>query len=236
ELKLKYYHVMIQVDQHEGSYLSICKHYRAIYDTPCILEDNAKWQQALKSVVLYVILAPYDNEQSDLVHRINTDKKLEELPKYRDLLKQFITMELMRWASLVEDYGTELREGSPDSPTTDVFASSEEGEKRWKDLKNRVVEHNIRIMAKYYTRISMKRMANLLDLSIDESEEFLSFLVVNKTIYAKVDRLAGIINFQRPKDPNDLLNDWSHKLNSLMSLVNTTTHLIAKEEMIHNLQ
>uniref|UniRef100_A0A8C9WFN8 Proteasome 26S subunit, non-ATPase 12 n=1 Tax=Scleropages formosus TaxID=113540 RepID=A0A8C9WFN8_SCLFO len=95
---------------------------------------------------------------------------------------------------------------------------------------------NIRIMAKYYTRITMKRMAGLLDLSVDESEEFLSSLVVNKTIYAKVDRLAGIINFQRPKDPNDLLNDWSHKLNSLMSLVNKTTHLIAKEEMIHNLQ
>uniref|UniRef100_A0A8C5NAX7 PCI domain-containing protein n=1 Tax=Gouania willdenowi TaxID=441366 RepID=A0A8C5NAX7_GOUWI len=95
---------------------------------------------------------------------------------------------------------------------------------------------NIRIMAKYYTRITMKRMAGLLDLAIDESEEFLSSLVVNKTIYAKVDRLAGIINFQRPKDPNDLLNDWSHKLNSLMSLVNKTTHLIAKEEMIHNLQ
>lgn len=36
---------MIQVDLHEGSYLSICKHYRAIYDTPCIQEDSAKWQQ-----------------------------------------------------------------------------------------------------------------------------------------------------------------------------------------------
>lgn len=59
----------------------------------------------------------------------------------RDLLKQFTTMELMRWASLVEDYGKELREGSPDSPATDVFSYTEEGEKRWKDLKNRVVEH-----------------------------------------------------------------------------------------------
>ncbi|KAF7711226.1 26S proteasome non-ATPase regulatory subunit 12 [Silurus meridionalis] len=236
ESKLKYYNLMIHVDQHEGSYLSICKHYRAIYDTPCILEDGSKWQQALKSVVLYVVLSPYDNEQSDLVHRISADKKLEEIPKYKDFLKQFTTMELMRWSSLVEDYGKELREGSPDSPATDVFTETEEGEKRWQDLKNRVVEHNIRIMAKYYTRITMKRMAGLLDLSIDESEEFLSNLVVNKTIYAKVDRLAGIINFQRPKDPNDLLNDWSHKLNSLMSLVNKTTHLIAKEEMIHNLQ
>lgn len=59
----------------------------------------------------------------------------------RDLLKQFTTMELMRWTSLVEDYGKELRDGSPDSPATDVFSYSEEGEKRWKDLKNRVVEH-----------------------------------------------------------------------------------------------
>lgn len=39
--------------------------------------------QALKSVVMYAILAPYDNEQSDLVHRISADKKLEEIPKYR---------------------------------------------------------------------------------------------------------------------------------------------------------
>ncbi|KAF5924410.1 hypothetical protein HPG69_018811 [Diceros bicornis minor] len=236
KLKLKYYNLMIQLDQHEGSYLSICKHYRAIYDTPCIQTESDKWQQALKSVVLYVILAPFDNEQSDLVHRISGDKKLEEIPKYKDLLKLFTTMELMRWSTLVEDYGMELRKGSLESPATDVFGYTEEGEKRWKDLKNRVVEHNIRIMAKYYTRITMKRMAQLLDLSVDESEAFLSNLVVNKTIFAKVDRLAGIINFQRPKDPNNLLNDWSQKLNSLMSLVNKTTHLIAKEEMIHNLQ
>ncbi|KAM6345162.1 26S proteasome non-ATPase regulatory subunit 12 isoform 3-T4 [Alca torda] len=141
KLKLKYYNLMIQLDQHEGSYLSICKHYRAIYDTPCIQAESEKWQQALKSVVLYVILSPYDNEQSDLVHRISSDKKLEEIPKYKDLLKLFTTMELMRWTALVEEYGKELREGSLDSPATDVFGCTEEGEKRWKDLKNRVVEH-----------------------------------------------------------------------------------------------
>lgn len=60
---------------------------------------------------------------------------------FRDLLKLFTTMELMRWSSLVEDYSKELREGSLDSPATDVFTCTEEGEKRWKDLKNRVVEH-----------------------------------------------------------------------------------------------
>lgn len=60
---------------------------------------------------------------------------------YRDLLKLFTTMELMRWSTLVEDYGMELRKGSLESPATDVFGYTEDGEKRWKDLKNRVVEH-----------------------------------------------------------------------------------------------
>ena len=33
-------------------------------------------------MVLYVLLAPYDNEQSDLLHRISEEKKLEKLPVY----------------------------------------------------------------------------------------------------------------------------------------------------------
>ena len=39
--------------------------------------------QALKCVVLYLILAPYDNEQSDLLHRIGQEKNLNEIPKYK---------------------------------------------------------------------------------------------------------------------------------------------------------
>jgi hypothetical protein len=38
--------------------------------------------QALKNAVLFVILAPFDNEQSDLLHRIFEDKKLVLLPAY----------------------------------------------------------------------------------------------------------------------------------------------------------
>lgn len=74
-------------------------------------------------------------------------------------------------------------------------------------MNSRVVEHNIRIIVKYYTRITMKRMAQLLDFSMDESEAFLSNLVINKTIFTKVGRSAGVIDFQTPKDPNNLLND-----------------------------
>ncbi|XP_019613775.1 PREDICTED: 26S proteasome non-ATPase regulatory subunit 12-like [Branchiostoma belcheri] len=236
ELKLKYYQLMVELDLHEGSYLQICKHYRAIYETDTVKENKEQWQQALKCVVLNLVLSPYDNEQSDLLHRVYEDKNLEEIPKYKELLKNFMTAELMRWGFVCEIYEQELRKGSADSPATDIFPHTETGDKRWAELRNRVVEHNIRIMAKYYTRITMKRMAQLLDLSEDETEEFLSKLVVDKTVYAKADRLDGVVTFARPKDPNDILNEWSHNLNQLMQLVNKTTHLITKEEMVHKLQ
>lgn len=234
ELKLKYYQLMIELDQHEGSYLAICKHYRAIYTTPSVQEDNTKGQQVLKSVVLYLILAPYDNEQSDLVHRVKDEKRLEEIPRYKELLQLFITMELIKYSALCENYESELRHGTTGSTATDVFSpSSEDGNKRWQDLKTRVVEHNIRIIAKYYTRIRLERMAQLLDLPENDTEEFLSTLVVNKTVQAKTDRLERIINFVRHKNPNDLLNEWANNISTLMQLVSKTTHLINKEEMVH---
>ncbi|CAH1793593.1 unnamed protein product [Owenia fusiformis] len=235
DLKLKFYKLMIELDQHEGSYLSICKHYRAVVDTPTIKGDSHLRNEALKCMVLYLCLSPYDNEQNDLIHRTKEDKLLEDLPLYKQLLKQFITQEIMQWGELSRLYESELRQGSPQNTATDVFANTEEGNKRWKDLKIRVVEHNIRVMAKYYTRVTTKRMSELLDLSEAETEEFLSTLVVNKTVVAKIDRLSGIVNFAQSKDPNEHLNEWSYNTNALMNLVNKTTHLITKEEMIHKL-
>ncbi len=91
----------------------------------------------------------------------------------------------------------------------------------------------MRVMAKYYTRIYTKRMSNLLDLTDEETEDFLSNLVINKTINGKVDRLAGIVTFEKQKDPNEMLNEWSNNLTTLMNSINKTTHLINKEEMVH---
>lgn len=33
--------------------------------------------------MVYIVLAPHNNEQSDLIHRINEDKQLIEVPEYR---------------------------------------------------------------------------------------------------------------------------------------------------------
>jgi 26S proteasome regulatory subunit N5 len=65
----------------------------------------------------------------------------------------------MRWSKVEEIYGATLK-SSP------VFShSTEQGKKHYEDLHKRVIEHNIRVISKYYRRISIKKLTTLLDLS-----------------------------------------------------------------------
>lgn len=74
---------MIQVDQHEESYLKICKHYRAMYNTDVIQSNEADRKIMMQHAILFLLLSPFDNEQSDLTHRFLEEKVLDEIPKYK---------------------------------------------------------------------------------------------------------------------------------------------------------
>lgn len=57
----------------------------------------------------------------------------------REFLQLFTNKEIMRWKELCQTYEQELRNVAPGSS---VFSpKTDEGNKRWKDLKVRVVEH-----------------------------------------------------------------------------------------------
>jgi 26S proteasome regulatory subunit N5 len=78
---------MIQYALHGSEYLDVAKYYHKIWETPSIKEDTSKGREvrttyhgadtnltlsmkALEYVVYYVILAPHNNEQSDMLHRV----------------------------------------------------------------------------------------------------------------------------------------------------------------------
>jgi len=233
DLKLKFYKLMVDMDQHEGNYLNICRHYRNILTTPSVQADELAKNDYLRCAILYLLLSPYGNEMSDLLHRMLQDEKsLQNIPTYKILLEKFKNRELISWRDLCKDYEKELKSGP--NPTA-VFDTSEFGVKRWNMFKNRVVEHNIRIMAKYYTRVSLERMSQLLDLNKGEVEVCLCAMIVGGTVTGKIDRKSGIVSFSSMKDPSEALNDWNHNLNKLMGLIKRTTHLINKEEMVSTL-
>lgn len=81
----------------------------------------------------------------------------------------------------------------------------------------------------------MKRMTQLLDLSEAEAEEYLSKLVVSKTIWARIDRPTGVVNFVQKRDPNAMLNDWAKDVKDVLELIAKTGFWIAKEEVAASL-
>ncbi|OON13735.1 hypothetical protein X801_10486 [Opisthorchis viverrini] len=82
QLKLKYYHLMIELNSHDDQYLNISKHYWEVYNTKSIQEDEQKRYLALKHVVAYLLLATFDNEQHDLMCRRKLVKEMERIPAY----------------------------------------------------------------------------------------------------------------------------------------------------------
>ena len=143
----------------------------------------------------------------------------------------------MRWPIVAEKFGPHLC-------STDVFSATavpgphtdEKAHTRYLDLRKRVIEHNVRVIAKYYTRISVPRLCQLLDLDEQETEKYISELVTAKTVYAKIDRPARIVNFARTRDADDVLNEWSGSMKSLLGLLERIDHLITKEEMMARIQ
>jgi 26S proteasome regulatory subunit N5 len=135
----------------------------------------------------------------------------------------------MRWPVVSDQFGPHLC-------STDVFNANQSGDdqayRRWQDLRKRVIEHNVRVVARYYTRIEMGRLTELLDLDEEETERYISDLVTAKTVYAKIDRPARIVNFAKPRDADDVLNEWSANMKSLLGLLERIDHLITKEEMM----
>ncbi|WBW72859.1 19S proteasome regulatory subunit Rpn501 [Schizosaccharomyces osmophilus] len=229
-LKLKYYEQKIRIGLHDDAYLDVCKYYRAVYDTSIVQEDPEKWKEILENVVCFVLLSPYDNEQADLLYRINSDHKLNSLPLLQQLVKCFTVNELMRWPKISEIYGSVLR-------STPVFAENDEkGEKRWSELRKRVIEHNMRTVAKYYSRIQCDRLGVLLDMSREETELFLSDLITKGQFYARIDRPAQVITFKKPKNVHEQLNEWGSNISALLEKLEKTRQLIIKEEMMHSIQ
>ncbi|OJJ43450.1 hypothetical protein ASPZODRAFT_19543 [Penicilliopsis zonata CBS 506.65] len=231
DLKLRYYEQQIILSNHEHKYLDVCKHYREVLDTESVENNPEQLRAVLARIVYYIVLSPYDNEQSDLLHRIKQDSRLSVVPVESRLLKWFTIQELMRWPVVVEEFSSHLC-------NTDVFdtqsgqSADDQAFKRWQDLRKRVIEHNVRVVAKYYTRIQMGRLTELLDLNEEETEKYISELVTSKTIYAKIDRPARLVNFAKPRDADDVLNEWSSDMKSLLGLLERIDHLITKEEMM----
>jgi len=227
DLKVQYYEYMVRYWLHEKKHLDVSKCYLAMFHTPNVQEDPAKWKDALTAHVIYLTLAMYDNEQDDMLHRIyNMEaKKLDKVPAFKQLIKIFTKKEIAPWPLSIE----------ADIRSHPVFQDTpyEGAEERWKLLRKRVVQHNIKVVSDYYDEIHTVRLCELIGLDDKEAEAELSELVCSKFVAAKIDRPGGFIKFGTKQTYTDRLNEWSGSISTMLDLVENTCHLIQKEQMVH---
>ncbi|KAH3680946.1 hypothetical protein WICMUC_000089 [Wickerhamomyces mucosus] len=230
DIKLEYYQLLIKIGLNKNDYLNIAKYYLSIYEIKSIKDDEIKWKEILKNIVYFIILSPFDNLQNDLINKISLDSNLKKLQLHQNLIKSFITKELMRWPIVKQIYSSELIKSF-------IFDdSSKTNAKHWDDLKDRIIEHNLRVISSYYTQITINRLNELLDLKESETETFISSLVNQGIIYAKINRPTKIVNFAKPKSSNELLDQWSSNIDELLGHVETIGHLITKEELLNGIK
>jgi len=227
DLKLRYYEMIVRYHLHEHTWMEIFRAYQAMWDTPKLLEDEAAKERCLKRQCLYLMLAPFDNERSESMHALGEIKLLAELPMYKELVRLFNTREIFHYADMQPSLKAEL-EASVDFDAPEVTLMLETFHKR-------VTEHNIGVVSTYYARITMERLASLLGLDIATMESQLCDMVSAKQVYARIDRPKGIVNFAAPKTPNELLNDWSTDISTLLKMLESTCHLVHKENMVHKI-
>lgn len=230
DLKVRFYKLMVEYHVLEDEPFELAQDFFAIFSTKCVLDDEAAWRDALSSTAIFLALSDHAPGVSDMMHRVLADAaaapKLDALPTSKALLALFTTDEIIAYP--MPDHQAAVE----DHPC--LKTAGDDVHLRWKKtLHTRVVQHNVRVVAKYYRQISVARLANLLGLSEDEAERHVSHMVSSNGLYCKIDRPAGIAQFHKPKPPDEVLQDWAGDISKMLNLVEMTCHLINKESMLH---
>jgi 26S proteasome regulatory subunit N5 len=223
--KIKFFTLLSEYHRHEKDAFELSKDYHSIYSTCTVQNDEAAWTNALQNTVLFLTLSAYSMEQQDMLHRIKLDSNLEKLPACHKTITLLLTKEIVSYP-LPDQQELESFDGFT------ICGEDKDMISHWSStFRTRIIQHNIRVASFYYRRIHGARLAKLVGLTSEELEKEIAGMVSNGEVYAKIDRPNDIIRFKQERIPETILSDWTNDISTLLHLVETTSHLIQKENM-----
>ncbi|KPI89585.1 proteasome regulatory non-ATP-ase subunit 5 putative 19S proteasome regulatory subunit [Leptomonas seymouri] len=243
EQKLKYFELMRTYYAHKASYFNVGRCWYEMYNT--VKSANDKLSALSNMVVHYLIsenatakeiedlaectaFAPSTKMHdrvaalSAISEKLKSD--LEDIPQLFGLLQRFNSIELIH-----ERVSSEVEALCQTHPELAPFPE------RQKLLSNRCSEHDIMVIARFYSRIPLRRLAELVHLSPEHTELFIMTMVTNKTLYAKMDRVDGLVVFEARKNTTEVVALWNESVEKSVALLDKASHLITKERMLCNL-
>lgn len=237
KIKINYYTQIIEYYNHEKDTLEVARCYQTIYNTMAKVEEDKESELSytyeeknknFENFIIYLMITPYSNEQVDLLNIVNTrySRELEANVVLEKFVHKFLLTELM---PLDEDNVKEQL-GNFEPFQEHIEFSGEHLDSLFKQI----IQHNLRVIEKYYTRIRLDRLSPLIGVGIDRTEQEIADMVINKRIIAKINRIDGIVKFGKKEFTNDTLNTWNYDIKSLLSKIDTTCHLINRERVVYD--
>ncbi|XP_039062826.1 26S proteasome non-ATPase regulatory subunit 12 homolog B-like [Hibiscus syriacus] len=83
----------------------------------------------------------------------------------------------------------------------------------------RDIGHKMLVVSKWYSKITIKRLAELMSLTIHEAKKYLSKIVVSKAMVAQIDQPIRLVSFQRNNNSNEHLDSWVLNVDNLVHLL-----------------
>lgn len=233
ERKVKFYDLLTIYYKHEKEALQLAKCYHAIYSTASVQEEEPRWREALTNAVVFLCLSEYSSEVKDMMERVNLDARLEKIPECKETLAKYLKDEIIHYP-LPHQATLESVPAFADGETTeDDDAGGKTMKEHWHEtFHTRMVQHNLRVASVYYRQIHTSRLAQLLSLTPAETEKHISRMVSSGTLYAKIDRPKDVVRFMKKRSEEEVLSDWAADIKTLLGLVEETTYLIHKENMV----
>lgn len=186
---------------------------------------------ALEAAIIYLLTSRRDNHQYDMLHRI----KAALVAAFKELTIDTTVAHALQLFSKDEIIVSPFagQETLVAHSSWRLFATPEELTFFLEQFAVRVIEHNLRVVAKYYERISLARLGALIKLSRDDLEHHLSDLSYIGALTLKIDQPAGIVTFAPKRSSEEVLSEWSGDITKMLQLMEATCHLINRENMVH---
>jgi len=98
------------------------------------------------------------------------------------------------------------------------------------------IQHDLGIFQKYFSQVRIERISSMIGINKNEVENEIADMVINNYIFAKINRINQTVNFKKKEDHHDILNDLNFDLAKMLEKIETTCHLIHKENLKHDIK
>jgi len=96
-----------------------------------------------------------------------------------------------------------------------------------------LIQHNLRIISKYYGRLTLTRVGQLVGVDKASCEDELCQLNNLKLFSCRIDRIDDTVDFRPIENESFLLKRWNESVNNILDMIDVASNLIHREREVY---